>query len=355
VLCQLPAGDPAREMIVEMTRAGERAAGLTRQLLAFSRQAMLAPQVLDLNAVVTELEKMLRRTIGEDVSLVTRLQPNLGRVKADAGQIDQILMNLAVNARDAMPKGGMLTIETSNVDLDAGYARTHPETRPGRYVMLAVSDTGHGMTEEVRSRIFEPFFTTKEKGRGTGLGLATVHGIVKQSGGSIEVSSEPGVGTTFKVYLPRVEEAAAPRKSHPGLVHTPCGAETVLLVEDEDAVRALARRVLRDGGYAVLEASDGNEALRMVQGHAGPIHLLVTDVVMPHLGGRQLVERLVILRPEVKVLFLSGYTGDAAVRHGLLGGDFAFLQKPFTATSFAQKVREVLDSPAAGAGSGARE
>jgi PAS domain S-box-containing protein len=344
LLGRLPTGDPAREMIGEVTQAGVRATALTRQLLAFSRQSVLAPQVLDLNTVVSDLEKMLRRIIGEDILLATSLQSNLGHIRADSGQIEQVLLNLAVNARDAMPTGGKLTIETRNVRLGEDHARTHADIRPGRYVLLAVSDTGQGMTEGVKARIFEPFFTTKEKGQGTGLGLATVYGIVKQSEGSIDVYSEVGLGTSFKVYLPRVKEAVTTGSSHQGLRPAPRGHEAVLLVEDEDAVRALARIVLTNSGYTVMEASNGREALRLAQEHTERIDLLVSDVVMPELGGRELAERLVLQHPEMKVLFLSGYTDDAVVRHGILQEKVNFLQKPFSTAVLALKVREVLDS-----------
>jgi PAS domain S-box-containing protein len=335
--------DPAREMVGQMVKAGERAAGLTRQLLAFSRQQVLVPRVLELNAVVADLEKMLRRVIGEDIDLKTALQPGLGRVKADPGQIDQVVMNLAVNARDAMPQGGRLTIETQNVELDGEYARLHVGVRTGHYVLLAVSDTGCGMTPEVQARIFEPFFTTKEIGKGTGLGLSTVFGIVRQAGGHVAVYSEPGIGTSFKVYLPRVDDAAlsvAPKSDRPP---SSKGAETVLLVEDEESVRTLTRIILLGKGYTVLEASDGAEALSVAGRHEGPIHLLLSDVVMPILGGRELAERLVGLHPEMKVLFQSGYTDDAVVRHGVLQEKVHFLQKPYSPAALATKVREVLD------------
>jgi PAS domain S-box-containing protein len=341
---RLPAAGPLRDLVEEIIRASERGASLTRQLLAFSRKAVLAPQLLDLNAVVVDLEKLLRRALGEDISLTVALQPELGHIQADPGQIEQVLLNLAVNARDAMPAGGKLTIETRNVELDGAYVRTHPEARPGSNVLLAVSDTGHGMTADIKARIFEPFFTTKEAGKGTGLGLSTVYGIVKQAGGVIDVASEVGVGSTFLVYLPRFEETETPQ-SPQGAVPSPRGTETVLLVEDEDALRALARLVLAKSGYAVLEANNGREALRVANGHPGPIALLVSDVVMPELGGRQLAERLGRQRPQMKVLFLSGYTDDAVVRHGLMQKKVNFLQKPFSATALAQKVREVLDGP----------
>jgi two-component system cell cycle sensor histidine kinase/response regulator CckA len=343
LLSRLGPSDPMRQLLSEINRAGERAGGLTRQLLAFSRQQVLEPKVLDLNAVVSDTEKMLRRLIGEDIILTYVPSPSAERVKVDPGQLEQILMNLAVNARDAMPQGGRITIETRSVTLDELYAQSHPDARPGEYAMLAVSDTGCGMDDATKTHIFEPFFTTKGPGKGTGLGLATVYGIVKQSGGCIEVYSERGRGTTFKIYFPLVQEPVSPGKSFRGLPQLPHGSETVLLVEDEDAVRSLARHVLRSCGYTVLEADDGQRAVQLVEDHRGPIDLVVSDVVMPYLGGRQLVERLSALRPGLKVLFMSGYTDDAVVRHGVLTTDYAFLQKPFTPPILAQKVREVLD------------
>jgi PAS domain S-box-containing protein len=337
-----PPDDPNRELLEEISKAGTRSASLTRQLLAFSRQQVLAPKVLDLNDVVRDTERMLRRVIGEDIQLSATLHPRLGRVKADPGQMEQVLLNLAVNARDAMPQGGRLTIETSNVVLDEDYAHAHADARPGPYVMLAVTDTGIGMTEAVKRHLFEPFFTTKEPGKGTGLGLAVIHGIVKQSDGAIEVYSEPGVGTSFKIYLPRVDEAASTVTSRPILGPAPRGTETVLLVEDEDAVRALTRFTLQRFGYTVLEASDGDEAIRVAEHHPEAIHLLVTDVVMPGMGGRVLADRLLSRYPGMKVLYLSGYTDDAVVRHGVLHEDVDFLQKPFSPNALAHHVRAVL-------------
>jgi two-component system, cell cycle sensor histidine kinase and response regulator CckA len=341
LLNRLPMEDPSRELIREIHKSGDRAAALTRQLLAFSRKQVLAPVVLDLNEVVQEMEKMLRRLIGEDIELATILDSKLDLVKADPGQIEQVIMNLAVNARDAMPVGGKLIIETANVDLEDLYLETRSEVPPGSYVTLSVSDTGCGMDERTKARIFEPFFTTKGPGKGTGLGLATVYGIVKQSGGYIFVDSEVGNGTTFKLFLPPVaEEKRKPRTSS---FKAPRGNETLLLVEDEHAVRTFARDALQSYGYHVLEAAQGMQALQIAELHKGTIHLLVTDVVMPQLGGRQLVDKLHVLQPRMKVLYLSGYTDDAVVRHGLLAGETAFLQKPFTPVILAHKVREVLD------------
>ena len=339
--CTLPA-EKQQDFLREIRRAGERASSLTRQLLAFSRKQLLQPVELDLNGLILETEDMFRRLIGKNIDLATTLDPAGAWIKADPGQIDQVIINLVVNARDAMPTGGFLTIETQNVELDQDYARKHPESQPGNYVMLAVTDSGCGMDEVTRSKIFEPFFTTKEPGKGTGLGLATVQGIVKQSGGSIEVYSEVGRGTTFKVYLPRIEVPVSSGKSLPGPSFIPRGTETILLAEDEPAVRAAVRLVLESSGYTVLEASSGEEAVQICQQHQGPIHLLMTDVVMPKMSGRQLAELVLALLPKIKVLYSSGYTDDAVVHHGVLEAGMAFLQKPFTPMVLARKVREVL-------------
>jgi PAS domain S-box-containing protein len=344
---EMPKDDPLRQDLEEIKSAGDRAASLTRQLLAFSRRQMLQPQVVDLNALVQQLEKLLRRLISEDVELVTVLAPGLPAIKVDPASIEQVLVNLVVNARDAMPHGGRITIETGVADLDDRYVDTHPSAAPGRYVMLAVSDTGQGMDQGTRSRIFEPFFTTKEQGKGSGLGLATVYGIVQQSDGSIGVYSEPGHGTSFKVYLPTTDAAAPARVSTANSDSTNKGWETVLLVEDEDAVRALAREVLRRNGYVVIEARHGLDALRLAERHPDPIHLLITDVVMPHMSGRELADRFSEVRPAMKVLFMSGYTDHAAMHRHLTPGA-AFLQKPFTPETFARKVRSMLDERADG-------
>jgi PAS domain S-box-containing protein len=335
--------DPKREDVEQVRHAADGAAALTRQLLAFSRQQVLAPRVVNLSAVVQGVEKMLRRVIGEDVDLVTSLDPDVGSVKADVGQLEQVLMNLAVNARDAMPAGGQVMLETANIEYDPDYARDEAAGPARRFVMLAVSDTGIGMDEATKARIFEPFFTTKGPGKGTGLGLATVYGIVQQSGGYIWVYSELGRGTTFKIYLPEVD--APPEAAAVAASELPRGTETVLLVEDSEAVRAVARQVLERQGYTVLEAPRGDVALALAAAHDGPIHLLLTDVVMPGLSGRQVADQLTELRPDMQVLYASGYTDDAVVRHGVLEAGIAYLQKPFTTATLTRKVRETLDRP----------
>jgi two-component system, cell cycle sensor histidine kinase and response regulator CckA len=343
VLSTLPPADPKREAVKVIYKAGERAADLTRQLLAFSRQTVLQPHVLELNQVVRETEKMLRRVIGEDILLTAVLDPNISRIKADPGQLGQVLMNLAVNARDAMPQGGRLTIETRNAELGDDYCAAYPDVKSGSYVVLAITDTGHGMAPEVQARIFEPFFTTKDIGKGTGLGLATVYGIVKQSGGHVEVYSEIGVGTSFKLYFPAVEEKilATGKDSHTAQVRHGC--ETVLLVEDEAGVRGLALLALQTYGYTVLVASDGKDAMRVIDKYSEAVDILVTDVVMPRMNGRELAEALRTRYPNMKVLYVSGYTDDAVVRYGLLQEKISFLQKPYTPLTLAKKVRDVLD------------
>ena len=339
-LASLPGGDPLRESAEEIRRATERAAGLVRQLLAFGRKQLLQPRLLDLNAVLAGMESMLARLIGEHIELRRALAPAPSLVQADPVQIEQVVLNLAVNARDAMPRGGTLTLETALVELDEAFVRSHPGASPGPHAMLAVADTGVGMNAEVQSRIFEPFFTTRGPGQGTGLGLATVYGIVKQSNGNIWVYTEPGKGTTFKIYLPRVTEPAAPPLPAPPAAVG--GSETILLVEDDDGVRDLSREILRAHGYAVLEAQHGVEALEVAVRHQGPIHLLVTDVVMPQMGGRELAESLTALRPETRVLYVSGHTDDAVLHHGVRAAGAAFLQKPFTPDTLTRKVGELL-------------
>ncbi len=334
---------PMREDMEEIKHAAERAASLTQQLLAFSRKQIIEPKVVSLDGLVTEMHKMLGRLIGEDIELQTIIGKSLGSVKVDPGQFQQILMNMVVNARDAMPDGGKIVIETANVDLDEGYCALHPYVKPGRFVMLAVSDTGTGMSEEVKARIFEPFFTTKERGSGSGLGLAMAYGGVHQAGGTIEVYSEVGFGTTFKIYLPRVaREAPAPAyDEHPA--ELPGGTETVLAVEDEASVRALCVRILEQLGYRVLQARNGAEAIAEAQGYGDRIDLLVTDVVMPGMSGRELAMQVVLIHPEMKVLFTSGYTNDMISRQGILDEGVLFIGKPYTPLALARKVREVLD------------
>ncbi|HEV8304402.1 MAG TPA: response regulator [Gemmatimonadales bacterium] len=338
----LPAGDARLEDVEEIRKAARRAAQLTRQLLAFSRKQVLEPRVLDLNALVENLDKMLRPLLGENVELTTALAPALNAVRADPNQLEQVILNLAINARDAMPQGGKLTIETADVALDEHYATRHVGVAPGRYVMLAVSDTGTGMDEQTKARIFEPFFTTKEPGKGTGLGLSTVYGIVKQSGGNIWLYSEPGRGTTFKIHFPAVDATVdeAPNAARAGGLD---GVETVLVAEDDEQLRRLAQRALAGRGYTVLEADGGAAALAVARRHPGPIHLLLTDVIIPGMDGRSLAQALQAERPDLRVLFMSGYADKAIVHHGVLDSGVAYLAKPFTTEAVARKVREVLD------------
>lgn len=341
---RLHASDPLRKNVEQIQTASQRATSLTRQLLAFSRKQMLAPKVLNIQAVIADMETILRRLIGEDIVLEAVTVPSLGHVKADRSQIEQVVMNLAINARDAMPSGGRLTIEAQNVEIGSDVPQQPTVVAPGKYVMLAVTDNGCGMNEETRAHIFEPFFTTKEKGKGTGLGLATVYGIVKQSGGYIWVYSEPGIGTTFKIYLPRIdeEEARSGADGDADLSALVRGSEVVLLVEDEKGVRELTREYLETSGYSVVEASDGYSALELARAHDGPIHALITDVVMPGLSGRELSEQMAKLRPGIKVLYMSGYTDQSAFRNGILHKGAELLQKPFGMSTLASKLKEIL-------------
>jgi signal transduction histidine kinase/CheY-like chemotaxis protein len=343
VLADLKPDDPVREDVREIAIAGERARVLTRQLLAFSRQQVLEPKLLDLNEVFSAMLQMLRRLVGEDIELAFVPGTDLGAVRVDPSQIEQVLLNLVVNARDAMPAGGKLTVETSSVVLDERYADDHYGIEPGAYVLLAVSDMGIGMDSATRARIFEPFFTTKEKGKGTGLGLSTVFGIVKQSGGTIWVYSEPGHGTTFKIYLPRLDGVPSfvPQAALPNV--SPRGSETVLLAEDDAQVRDLVSTTLRRNGYRVLEAGNGNEALAMAERYRGGIDVLLSDVVMPGMGGRPLWEKLLPRRPKMKVLFMSGYTDDAIVHYGVQKSELAFISKPIVPRVLLHKLREVLE------------
>lgn|GEM_PF-1035416 len=345
VMAELDDGSPLLADLEQVRQAADRASGLTAQLLAFSRKQVMQPKVLDLSGVVGGIEKMLRRVIGEDIELRTIKEPSLLSVKADPGQIGQVLLNLAVNARDAMPQGGTLTLQTANVELREKDPDRNPMMAPGRWVMLALTDTGTGMDEATRARIFEPFFTTKGPGKGTGLGLSTVYGIVKQSGGFIWVESEPGRGTSFKVYFPAVDEVEDEVDWTDQPAHATGGSETILLVEDEHPVRALVRRCLERDGYRVLEAEGPAEALRLTAQHDGMIHLLLTDVVMPQMSGRQLAERVATLRPNTRVLYMSGYTDDTVAQHGILEEGTMLIQKPFTPENLAIKVREALDAP----------
>ena len=346
LLTELPPSDPSRDDITEMTNAGKRAADLTRQLLMFSRQQVLAPTVVDLNELIAHMHKMLVRLVGEDVTLTANIASVLGRIVVDQSSIEQVILNLVVNARDAMPTGGALAITAADVVLDDAYARAHLGVTPGPYVMLAVSDSGIGMNEATRTRMFEPFFTTKAKDKGTGLGLSTVFGIVQQSAGSIAVSSEEGKGTTISIYFPRVAPSTEVARS-PTTRATLRGAETILLVEDEEQVRVVASSILRRSGYRVLEAQHAAEAFRLCEQHPASVHLLVSDVVMPQMSGPALATQLAKAQPGMKILFMSGYTDDSIVRHGILEGQIAFLHKPLTPDTLLRKVRDVLDTPAA--------
>jgi PAS domain S-box-containing protein len=343
IMNALQPGDPNHYAAEQILKAGERAATLTQQLLAFSRRQVLQPRVLDLNKLVTALSTMLRRLIGEDIDLQLVLRPDLGMVSADPGQIEQVLMNLVVNARDAMPKGGTVTIETANVELDESYSGRHLAVKPGPYAQIAVSDNGGGMDEATQARLFEPFFTTKGVGRGTGLGLSTVFGIVKQSGGNLDVYSVPNRGTSVKVYLPRIEQPATV-EAESRRRQVASGSETVLLVEDDEMVRHLVSETLVRAGYKVMDTSDPLEARRLSDSYQGPIHLLIADVVMPKVSGRELAEELRARRNGMKVLYMSGYTDHAIVNTGILRKEVAFLQKPFTPTALTEKVREVLEN-----------
>ena len=350
ILGNLGPHDVNRHSVEQILKAGERAAGLTKQLLAFSRRQVLQPRILDINKLVTSLGAMLQRLIGEDVDLRLALRPDLGRVSADPGQIEQVIMNLVVTARDAMPKGGTLTIETSNRQLDESYSARHIAVKAGGYVMLAVSDNGSGMDAATQARLFEPFFTTKGLGKGTGLGLSTVFGIVKQSGGSVDVYSDPGRGTSVKIYLPRIDQAAATLEAEHSVRAVARGTETILLVEDEEMVRKLVRETLEREGYQVMDAADPIEARRMSEQFRDRIHLLITDVVMPKVSGRELAVQLKKRRPDMQVLYMSGYTDNAIVNSGVLQKEVAFLQKPFTPSALSEKVREVLENKARHAG-----
>jgi signal transduction histidine kinase/ActR/RegA family two-component response regulator len=345
---QLAADHPARARLGQVLSAADRAASLARQLLAFSRKQVMRLEVLDINAALQELSRMLERVVGEDVEIELRWGPGLGAVRADPTQIDQVVMNLVLNARDAMPKGGRLTIETANVDLGDAYTASHPPAQPGRYVMIAVSDTGTGMDAETQKHVFEPFFTTKPAGQGTGLGLATVYGIVKQSGGHIWVYSETGRGTTFKIYLPRVDEVPHAGARAPVAGPAAGGKETVLVAEDSDELREMIRETLEGLGYAVLSATDGEAALAVAAAHPGPIHLLLSDVVMPRLGGAELARRLEEIRPGIRLLYMSGYANGAISREGVLHPGVSLLEKPFAAESLARAVREAFDRPKGG-------
>jgi len=343
VLDGLPPDDPRCKQVQQIKKAAVRATGLTRQLLAFSRKQVFQPRVLDINALVIDFDKMLRRMVTEDIELVNSLAPRIGKIKADPGQIEQVIMNLVVNSRDAMPNGGKLIVETANVDLDETYCRSHSSARPGPHVMLAVSDTGMGMDAKTQARIFEPFFTTKEEGKGTGLGLATVYGIVKQSEAHIWVYSELGKGTTFKIYFPRVDGPAHTVETDRDTVKALHGSETILVAEDSEPLRELTCALLETNGYTVLAARNAAQAIEIAERGDRPIHILLTDVIMPGMNGRELARRLAAGRPEMKVLFMSGYTSDAIVNHGVLEPGIFLIEKPFSQDALMRKVRDVLD------------
>jgi two-component system cell cycle sensor histidine kinase/response regulator CckA len=344
ILSRLAPADPARREMEEVKKAADRAAGLTSQLLAFSRRQFVATKIVDLNAIVMNMDGMLRRLLGEDIiELCADLEPQLGSIKADPGQIEQVIMNLAVNARDAMPMGGQLTIQTRNVTIRKGPRRETMMLDEGTYVLLAIRDTGHGMNEETQSHLFEPFFTTKEKWKGTGLGLSTVYGIVKQSGGTIGIESKPGQGTTCKIFFPKVDDITQAAPLANGAVGRAIGRETILVVEDDPSVRGLVQEALRLSGYEVLVARHGIEALLTGAKHPGTIHLLLTDVAMPQMSGPEVAEKLTVVRPEIKILYMSGYPDHPVFEQGGIKRDTAFLQKPFTPNLLTQKVREVLD------------
>jgi len=342
-LMELKEDDYLRGNIGQIQNAADRAADLTRQLLAFSRRQILEFKVLDLNTVIKGMEMMLRRLLNEDIELITSFAEDLKKVKTDPSQMEQVILNLSVNARDAMPKAGKLIVETANVELDEDYARTHVAVTPGKYVMLSVSDTGMGMTPEVKERVFEPFFTTKEKSMGTGLGLSTVYGIVKQSKGNIWVYSEPGEGTTFKIYLPQADEPLEEVREKSKNVGVPRGSETIIVVEDNEGVRKLVTQVLEMKGYRILNAANGDEALEICEKYKEPMHLMLTDVIMPGMSGRELAERVLVLHSKMKVLYMSGYTDNFIAHHGILEKGISYLQKPFSVEKLAKKVREVLD------------
>jgi two-component system cell cycle sensor histidine kinase/response regulator CckA len=345
LLTALDRTDPLWSYADEIRKASEHAASVTKQLLAFSRKQIIEPKTLDVNTTIRDFEQMLQRLIGEDITLITRLDPFLGQVLADPEQVHQVIVNLVINARDAMPDGGRLDISTANVEVTDEEANAQPDAKAGRYVMMIVTDGGTGMDENIRQQVFEPFFTTKERDKGTGLGLSTVYGIVRQSGGWIDVSSEVGVGSSFKLYFPRIDGPVTEQQRDHTRTKGPHGGETILVVEDQEAVRTITRTILKVYGYDILEAANGDEAVNIGQTHPGEIHLLLTDVVLPGMNGRQLSERLRTLRPNLKVLFTSGYTSEIIAARGVLDSGIAYISKPFSPDRLAAKVREVLTEP----------